>query len=120
MKLTVKDLYDLKAGLNDILDKELPTSVAFSIQQNFKKVGDELKPSDEVRKKITEKYKEHITEDGRIPDDVKREAFRNETKELADQEVKIALKKFKLSDLGEEIKPRTLGLLSVILEEDKK
>lgn len=119
MKLTVRDLYDLKAGLNDILDKELPTSVAFSIQQNFKKAGDELKPSDEVRRKITEKYKEHITEDGRILDDDKRKAFKKEMAELMDQEVKIDLKKLKLSNLGEEIKPRTLGLLSVILEEDK-
>ncbi|WP_461183774.1 hypothetical protein, partial [Virgibacillus kimchii] len=93
MKLTVRKLYDLKAGLTDLLDKELPTSVAFSIQQNFKKVGDELKPSDEVRRKITEKYKDHITEDGRIPDVKKREAFKKEIDELMEQEVKIDLKK---------------------------
>ncbi|MFA1820546.1 hypothetical protein ACDX78_10245 [Virgibacillus oceani] len=119
MKLAVKDLYDLKAGLNDILDKELPTSVAFSIQQSFKKVGDELEPSNEVRKKVTEKYKEHITNDGRIPDEKKRESFKKEMNELLEQEVEINLKKLNLSDLGEEIKPRTLGLLQTILKEEK-
>lgn len=120
MKLTVKDLYDLTEGLNKLLDKELPTSVAFSIQRNFKKIGEEVKASDEVRKKIVEKYKEKDNKDGTIQ--IKKDkinVFQKDNDELMKQEVDVDVKKLKLSDLGESIKPRTLGLLESIIEEDK-
>ncbi|MBT2599079.1 MULTISPECIES: hypothetical protein [unclassified Oceanobacillus] len=120
MKLTVTELYNLSDGLKNILDKELPTSVAFSIQRNFKKVGDELTPSNEVRKNIIEKYKEKDNGDGsfNIKKD-KVELCKKEVNELMEQEVDIDLKRIKLSDLGESIKPRTLGLLEPIIKEEE-
>lgn len=121
MKLSIKDLYDLTDGLSHLLDKELPTSVAFSIQRNFKKVGDELKASDEVRKKIVEKYKEKDNKDGSVQlKKDKLDDYKKESDELMGQEVEIDLKPIKLSDLGESIKPRTLALLESILEEESE
>ncbi|MCR1834964.1 hypothetical protein NSA56_11215 [Oceanobacillus caeni] len=121
MKLTVQELYNLTEGLSTLLDRELPTSVAFSIQRNFKKVGEEVKASDEVRKKIVEKYKQEDNDDGTIQlKKDKLDDYQKENNELMEQEVEIDLKSIKLSDLGNMIKPRTLGLLeSIIIEEEK-
>ena len=121
MKLTVKDLYDLTEGLNKLLDKELPTAVAFSIQRNFKKIGEEVTASDDVRKKLIEKYKEKDNKDGTIQlKKDKLSEYQKELNELMQQEVDVDLKPIKLSDLGESIKPRILGLLEPIIKEEDK
>lgn len=120
MKLTVKEVYNLSEGLNELLDKDLATSTAFTIQRNFTKVGDEVKSSNEVRKKIIEKYKDKENEDGTIQ--LKKDKlvdYRKEYDELMAQEVEVDLKTINLSDLGETIKPRTLGLLEPIIKEEK-
>lgn len=118
MKLTVQELYNLIDGLSSLLDKEIPTSVAFSVQRNFKRISEEVKASDEVRKKIVEKYKEKDNEDGTIQ--LKKDKLKNyqkESDELMQQEVDIDLRVINLADLGESIKPRILGLLEPIIEE---
>lgn len=120
MKLKVNDLYDLNAGLADLLDKELSTATAFKVQKNYNKLMDELKPSDEVRKQILEKYKQEAFEDGTVrinPDKVG--DYRKENDELMNQEVDVDLQALGLSQLGESAKPRTLALLDKIIEEDK-
>lgn len=119
MNLTVEELYNLTKGLNELLDKELSTSVAFTIQRNFKKVSDEVKTADETRKKLVEKYDDYI-EDNRIEDVEKREEYNGELKELLSQEVDVDVKEIRLSELGESIKPRTLGLLETIIKEGEK
>lgn len=120
MKLTFGTLYDLSSGLNKLLDKELPTKVALFVQQNYKKVSDELNPSNEVRKSLIEKYKEKENEDGSVQlKKDKVELYKKEVNELMEQQVDIDLKSIKLSDLGESIKPRTLGLLEPIIKEEE-
>ena len=122
MKLTVKDLYDIGKGLRDLLDKELPTSVAFSIQRNFKKVTEEGKVSDEVRQKLSEKYKEFTDENGRFlaEHSEKQAEYSKELSELFEQEVDVDLRVLKLTDLGESITPRTLGLIEKIVKEEEE
>src|SRR5690625_4159840 len=120
MKLTVQDLYNLTKGLNDLLDKELSTSTSFTIARNHKKVSDEAKTAEELRKKIIEKYKDKENEDGSIQlKKDKLDEYKKEIEELHEQEVDVDIKKIKLDDLGESIKPRTLGLLEKIIKEDK-
>src|SRR5690625_3525455 len=121
MKLKVIDLYDMAQGLNNILDKELPIKVAFSLQKNLKKIEDEAKPADDLKKKVNEKYKEHITDDGRIPDAKKRKSYIKELEEINEQEVELkGLTAITLSDLGECIKPRTLYLIEPMIKEDEE
>lgn len=120
MKLTFRTLYDLSSGLNKLLDKELPIKVALFVQQNYKKVDDELKPSDEVRKNLIDKYKEKDNGDGsfNIKKD-KFDVFKKEMKELMEQEVDVELKLIQVTDLGDFIEPRTLGLLEPIIKEEE-
>lgn len=119
MKLTVKEIFNISQGLNTLLDKELPTSVALSIQRNYKKVGEEVQTASEVRNKLADKYKKYTDEDGYFKDDKKKSEYNKELNELYDQTVEIELNPIKLSNLGEYIKPRTLGLIEKIIEEEK-
>lgn len=119
MKLTVQELYYLLEGLNNVLDEKLPVSTAFAIQRNFKRIGEEVNSSNEVKNSLVEKYREHITEDGRILDEDIMGAYQKEYQELMEQEVDLSLIKINLSDLGESIEPRTLGLLETIIKEEE-
>ncbi|MCM3739244.1 hypothetical protein M3210_03065 [Oceanobacillus luteolus] len=119
MKLTIQDAYDITQGLKGLLDKELPTSVAFSIQRNFKKIGEEVGNANEVRNKLAKKYKEFTDDDGYFTDDKKKSEYNKELNELMRQEIEVELNILKLSDLGDYIKPRTLGLIEKIIEEDE-
>ncbi len=121
MKLTVEEVYNISQGLSALLDKELPTSVAFSIQRNFKKVGEEVDAANKVKNKLADKYKDHIDDNGYFKKGKKKEKeeYNKELKELYDETVEIELNPIKLSDLGEYIKPRTVGLIEKIIEEEK-
>lgn len=118
--MKVINLYEMIQGLNDVLDKEIPTKTAFDLQKNLRNIQHEAKPADELKKKLNEKYKDHINE-GRIENKEKREAYLKELEEINDQEVEVELTKIGLDDLGESIKPRTLYLIEpmIKIEEDK-
>lgn len=121
MKIKVADLYDLSLGLNDLADKELPISTSLKIEQNQKKVNEELVSTDKIRQKIVNKYKDDSVkvENGvKIKDD-KLDIFQDEVQELMDQDVELDLKKIDLKDLGEiSIKPRSITFLKTILKTD--
>lgn len=119
MKLTVEETFNISQGLNTLLDKELPTPVALSIQRNFKKVREEAEAANAVRNNLAERYKAYTDENGYFKDDKKKAEYNKELKELYDQTVEIELNSIKLSDLGEYMKPRTLGLIEKIIEEEK-
>lgn len=119
MKLTIQEVYNISQGLNMLLDKELPTSVALSIQRNFKKIGEEADAANAVRNNLTERYKAYTDKDGYFNDDKKKAEYNKELNELYDQTVEIELNPIKLSGLGEYITPRTLGLIEKIIEEEK-
>lgn len=118
MKTTVQNLYNLTEGLNSLLDKELETSTALVVQRNFTKISEEAKTSEAVRRRIVEKYKDYINDNDQFTDDGKREEFKEEIGELMSQEVDVDIKKLKVSDLGETIKPRTLAQLSLIIDKE--
>lgn len=122
MKLLVKDLYNINEGLSKLLDKDLPTSVAFSIQKNVKAIGDEITPANEVRTSLAEKYKEFTDDDGVFKEgnEVEKAEYAEKINELMEQEVDVKIRPLKLSELGETIKPRTLFLLDEIIEEDEE
>ena len=121
MKIKVADLYDLSLGLNDLADKELPISTSLKIEQNQKRVSEELVSTDKIRQKLIEKYKDNDVkvENGvKIKDD-KLDIFQEEVQELMNQDVELDLKKIDLKDLGEiSIKPRSLTFLKTILKTD--
>jgi len=121
LKIKVADLYDLSLGLNDLADKELPISTSLKIEQNQKRVSEELVSTDKIRQKLIEKYKDNDVkvENGvKIKDD-KLDIFQEEVQELMDQDVELDLKKIDLKDLGEiSIKPRSLTFLKTILKTD--
>jgi len=119
--MKVINLYEMIQGLNGVLDKELPTKVAFDLQKNLRNIQHEAKPADELKKKLNEKFKDYIDE-GRIENKEKREAYLKELEEINAQEVEVELIKVNLDDLGESIKPRTLYLIEPMIkieEEDK-
>jgi hypothetical protein len=114
--LTVKDIYNLKEGLEIIGENDYPISFAYKLQKISLKVEEEYQVASKLRMKIIEKYDEHIT-DGVVAPGKPRENFSKEIKELMEQEVKVKLDTIKLSDLGEKIKPKTLVLLDKIIKE---
>lgn len=121
MKIKVADLYDLSLGLNDLADKELPISISLKIEQNQKKVNEELVSTDKIRQKIINKYKDNDVkvENGTKIKEGKVDVFQKEVQELMDQDVELDLKKIDLKDLGEiSIKPRSLTFLNTILKTD--
>lgn len=121
MKIKVADLYDLSLGLNDLADKELPISTSLKIEQNQKKVSEELVSTDKIRQKIINKYKDNDVEveNGTKIKEGKVDIFQKEVQELMDQDVELDLKKIDLKDLGNiSIKPRSLTFLNTILKTD--
>ncbi|QBP06952.1 hypothetical protein [Virgibacillus phage Mimir87] len=100
MKLAVQEVYNLTEGLNEIINKELSAVTGLKIHRNHKKLVEEFKSADEVRKKLVEKYKEKDLEDGgvRLKKD-KIEDFQKELDDLMKQEVEIKLSPIMLSEL---------------------
>src|SRR5699024_1718222 len=113
--MKVQNLYEMIQGLNDVIDKELPTKVAFDLQKNLRNIQHEAKPADELKKKLNEKFKDYIDE-CRIENKEKREAYLKELEEISAQEVEVELIKVNLDDLGEFIKPRTLYLIEPMIK----
>lgn len=117
MKLTIKDVYSLAEGLTLLLEKEFATKTAFTIQRNHSKVMSEFEIANDLRRKIIDKYKEKDLDNGKVElKEDKKNDYKKEYNELMEQEVEVELKVIKLKDLGETIKPRTLGLLEKIIE----
>lgn len=117
MKLSLQEVHNIQEGLSTLLDKELSVKVAFAVQRNFKELGKEVRATNEVKKKLIEKYREHITKDGRIVDAKIRESYNKELDELMAEEVEVDVRKLHLEDLGDFIMPRTLGLIEKIIDD---
>lgn len=118
MKLKVQDLYNLNEGLKELLEKEIPTTSAFVVQRNYKKIAEELETSDKVRRQMVEKYKESDNKDGTVQ--IKKDKvfiFNDEYKELMNQEIDVDLKQLDLSHLGDTMKPKTIALLEKIIDD---
>lgn len=121
MKLKVNDLYDLSLGLDDLADKELGISTALKVQRNQKNVSEELIPTNKIREKIIDKYKDdkvRVANGGVKIKDHKWDIYNKEINELMDQDVELKLEKINIKDLGDiSIKPRALTFLSSMLIE---
>lgn len=124
MKITIKDVFNLVEGLNEINEKELPVSLAFKLQRNSLKISEESKSAQDFENKIVSKYRSGTSEDGQIMIKNKDlESFNKEKEELMAQEVEVDLQQIAISDLDTSeltIKPRTLLLLDKIIKEDKE
>lgn len=118
MKLTIQEIHNIQEGLADLLDRELSVKVAFKIQLNFKKLGKEVGAANDVRRGLLNKYSEYITDGNRIKDAKIKAKYDKELDELMAQEAKVDVEKIKLSELDGHIKPRTLGLIDKLIEEE--
>src|SRR5699024_641853 len=103
--MKVRTLYDLNAGLSDLLDKEIPAPVAYKVSRNHAKVTEELTPVEEQRQKLAERK-----------DTAKAD---KEFGEILNEDVKLDLSKIKVDDLqGVDIKQRIFALLDEIIKEE--
>lgn len=118
MKVKVKDIYNLKNGLDTLNEKEYPIATALKLQRISLKVNEEYEIASNLRLKLVEKYKEKTLDNGNVQ--LKKDkipVFNEEMKELLEQDVEITLDKIELSALGETIKPSTLILVDKIIKE---
>lgn len=119
MKLTVSELYGLDESLTDLSSKELPINIALKIKRNLSKVAGELKPINDMRTELINKYKESV--DGNLASIKKgsQREFNEKYSELMNQKIDIKLDEIKLSDLsnvqGITVKAATLTLLEPIV-----
>lgn len=122
MELTVQDIYDLNEGLAIINQEDLPTKVALKLQRNTIELSKEYDVAQSVRQKIIKKYQEKVLDNGnvKIKKD-KLDAYRKETKELMEQEVKVKLTTIDVDELElPTIKPNTLIMLDKIIKENEE
>lgn len=120
MILKANDLYGLDEALSDLANKELEISTALKIKRNLTNVADELRPINDIRTDLINKYKGDKVEGDRVEIKAeKQQEFYEKHNELMNQEVEIKLDKIKLSELkGIKIKPKTLAALDVLLAEE--
>lgn len=132
MKITLKEVSEMQAGLDVILAKELPVRPAYWLARFLDKVRSEIGATEKIRMQLIDKYakkdkdgefifkKDNKGKDLQEYDFTKEnsEKFGKEYTELSEVEMEIDFKPIKLSDLGDiTIKPIVLLQLKKIIEE---
>ena len=118
MKLTVKELLDLKPGLEKLIAQDLPVKVAYKVSKILKKLQSEYELFDSRKMVLFEKYGEK-KEDGNVQ--VKNEhiaAFNKDFGEMVEIEIEADISKIKVEDLeGATMSSIDMVNLGVLIEE---
>jgi len=132
MKITLKEVSEMQAGLDVILAKELPVKTAYWLARFLDKVRSEIGATEKIRMQLIDKYAKKdkdgkfiFKKDSKGKDlgeyDFTKEnliKFGKEYTELSEVEMEIDFKPIKLADLGDiTIKPIVLLQLKKIIEE---
>jgi len=132
MKITLKEISEMQAGLDVILGKELPIKASYWLARFLDKVRSEIGATEKIRMQLIDKYAKKdkdgkfiFKKDSKGKDlgeyDFTKEnliKFGKEYTELSEVEMEIDFKPIKISDLGDiTIKPIVLLQLKKIIEE---
>ena len=132
MKITLKEVSEMQAGLDVILAKEIPVKPAYWLARFLDKVRSEIGATEKIRMQLINKYAKKdkdgkfiFKKDSKGKDlgeyDFTKEnliKFGKEYTELSEIEFEIDFKPIKLADLGDiTIKPIVLLQLKKIIEE---
>jgi len=132
MKITLKEVSEMQAGLDVILAKEIPVKPAYWLARFLDKVRSEIGATEKIRMQLINKYAKKdkdgkfiFKKDSKGKDlgeyDFTKEnliKFGKEYTELSEVEMEIDFKPIKLADLGDiTIKPIVLLQLKKIIEE---
>ncbi len=119
MKIKIKELLGMRGGLQNILNCPLPVRISFELIKTVQAFDNEYEAYEKARKKLFEKWGEKDKKTGNLTIPKKNsKKFKKEVEELIATEVKIDVKKIKLSALGNDVKisPVELNALRNVIE----
>ena len=102
MKFTMTELFNMKDGLQRLVQKEIPIKTSFKLARFTKRVNEELVILDQARVGLVERYgsKDELTGQARVDEGNVKE-FIKELNEVLKIEVDIDFESIKIEELGQ-------------------
>jgi sulfatase maturation enzyme AslB (radical SAM superfamily) len=119
MKLKIKEVLEGMAVLQKVINCSLPAKVSYNIMRNLKKVEHELKPFEESRLRLVQKYGKP-DDDGKVSvTDENISEFYKEVSSLLDEEVEVDIRQIGIEQLeGVNLTPNEIQFIDFIIEKE--
>jgi len=120
MKLKIREVLEAAPVLKKITVFSLPVKVSYNIMRNMKKIEHELKPFEQSRLNLVEKYGKESEDGGKVTvADENLQSFYKDVASLLEEEVEVDLRLIKVEQLEEvKLTPNEIQCIDFIFEKD--
>lgn len=116
MKIKLYKLIDMKKVIDKLIAQDVPVIVGYDLIKVVRVFAEELKVYNKIRTKLLKKYgKENKDKKTTTIPKEKVEEFNKELFKVLDKDIKVEVKKIKLSLLGDSVKLSTTDLIKIEL-----
>ena len=119
MKLKIKEVLECIPVLKKLVNFSLPAKASYNIMRNMKKIEHEIKPFEESRMKLVEKYGKE-NEEGKISvTEENLQSFYVEIASLFEEEIEVDVRTIKIEQLEDaKLTPNEIQFIDFMIEKE--